>query len=66
VPDFSAIPFDTAILPHGSIETSLTFNVPSDARTLFFAGGLEGICYASFIIGNGDLLDNPRLKLRIQ
>ncbi|HEY1947382.1 MAG TPA: hypothetical protein VGG97_10275 [Bryobacteraceae bacterium] len=45
---------------------TLTFHVPADARTLFFAGGLDGICYASFIIGNGDLLHKPRLKLRIQ
>jgi hypothetical protein len=66
VPDSSAIPFDAAIQPHGSVDTSLTFHVPSDARTLFFAGGLDGIRYASFIIGNGDLLHKPRLKLRIQ
>jgi hypothetical protein len=64
--DPSAIPFDMAIEPGQSISTSLTFNVPADARALVFAVGMDRIQYASFIIGNGDLLRHPRLKLRIQ
>jgi hypothetical protein len=64
--DPSAIPIDVAIPPHGSVNTWLTFPVPRDARTLFFAGGVNGIRYASLIIGIGDVLHKPRLKLQIQ
>ena len=66
VPDPSAIPFDVDMEPGQSVNTSLTFHVPSDAHTLAFAAGMDHIQYASFVIGNGDLLHNPRLKLRIQ
>jgi hypothetical protein len=64
--DPSAIPIDVAIAPHGSVNTWLTFNLPSDAHTLFFAGGVNGFRYASLIIGIGDVLHKPRLKLQIQ
>jgi hypothetical protein len=66
VPDSSAIPFDVAIQPGQTVNTSLTFNVPSDARTLFFAARMERMQYASFVIGNGDLVHKPRIRLRIQ
>ncbi len=64
--DPSAIPFDVDVEPGKSVRTSLTFHVPSDAHTLAFAAGIDRIQYASFIIGNGDLLGNPRLKLSLQ
>jgi len=38
---------------------------PSDAHKLAFARGMDHLQYASFIIGNGDLFHNPRLKLRL-
>jgi hypothetical protein len=66
VPDPSAIPFDMVLHPGESVATALTFNVPVDARQLYFTGGVEGISYASFIIGNGDLLHKPRIKFRIR
>ena len=66
VHDSSAIPFNVAIQPGQSVNTSLTFNVPADASTLFFAASMERIQYASFVIGNGDLLHKPRIRLRIQ
>lgn len=66
VHDPSATPFDVGIEPGKSVNTSLTFHIPSDAKTLAFAAGMDHIQYASFIIGNGDLLHYPRLKLRIQ
>ena len=66
IPDNSATPFDTDIEPGQSVNTSLTFHVPSDARTLAFAAAMDHLQYASFIIGSGDLLHNPRLKLRLQ
>ena len=59
-------PFDVDVEPGQAINTSLTFHVPSDARTLAFAAAMDHLQYASFVIGNGDLLHNPRLKLRIQ
>ncbi len=64
--DPSATPFDVDVEPGKSVSTSLTFHVPSDAHTLAFAAGMDRIQYASFIIGNGDLLHKPRLKLRLQ
>jgi hypothetical protein len=64
--DPSAAPFDVDVEPGKSVNTSLTFHVPSDAHTLALAAGMDRIQYASFIIGNGDLLHNPRLKLRLQ
>jgi hypothetical protein len=64
--DPSAIPIDVAIAPHGSVNTWLTFHLPGDAHTLFFAGGVNGFRYASLIIGIGDVLHKPRLKLQIQ
>jgi hypothetical protein len=66
VHDNSATPFDVDVEPGKSVNTSLTFHVPSDAKGLAFAAGMDHLSYASFIIGNGDLLRNPRLKLRIQ
>ncbi len=66
IPDRFAIPLDIAVQPGQSVNTSLTFHVPSDAHTLAFAAGMDHLQYASFIIGNGDLFHNPRLKLRIQ
>ena len=64
--DASAIPLDVALEPKEPVETSLTFDVPSDAKDLFFAGGMDHIRYASFMIGSPDLLRQPILKLRIQ
>jgi hypothetical protein len=66
VQDPSAIPFDVTLQPGESVSTTLVFNVPADAQNLTFAGGVDGIRYASFIIGNGDLLRKPRVKFRIQ
>jgi hypothetical protein len=66
VHDASAIPFDVALEPNTPVETSLTFNVPSEVRELYFAGGMDHIRYASFIIGSGDLLHKPVLKLRLR
>jgi hypothetical protein len=63
--DPAATPFDV-VEPGKSVSTSLTFHVPSDAHTLAFAARMDRIHYASFIIGSGDLLHNPRLKLRLQ
>ena len=65
-PDDSATPFDVDVESGQSVNTSLTFHVPPDARTLAFAAAKDHLQYASFMIGNGDLLHNPRLKLRLQ
>jgi hypothetical protein len=64
--DSAATPFDVDVQPGKFVSTSLTFHIPSDAHTLAFAAGMDHIQYASFIIGNGDLLHHPRLKLRLQ
>jgi hypothetical protein len=56
-------PLSVTLQPHPSINTSLTFEVPGDARGLRFTGGVPGISYAGFIIGNGDLLHKPRVEL---
>lgn len=64
--DPSATPFDIDVQPGKFVNTSLTFHVPSDAHTLVFVAGMDRLRYASFIIGCGDLLHNPRLKLRLQ
>lgn len=66
LPDDSAIPFDIDVEPGESVNTSLAFRVPSDARTLAFAAAMDHLQYASFIIGNGDLLHKPRLELRLE
>ena len=66
VHDPTAIPFDVDLEPGKPVSTSLTFHVPEDAGALYFAAGTDGIQYASFIIGNGDLLHNPRVRFRIQ
>jgi len=63
--DTSAIPFDVSIQPGRSAKTSLTFNVPSDTRSVFFNAGVNRLQYASFVIGNGDLLHKPRIRLRM-
>jgi hypothetical protein len=63
--DPAATPFDVQLEPGEYISTSLTFHIPSEAHTLAFAARMHRIQYASFIIGNGDLLHNPRLKLRL-
>lgn len=65
-PNTSAIPFDVAIQPGKSVSTSLTFHVPSETRPLFFNAGVNSIQYASFVIGNGDLLHKPRIRFRIE
>jgi hypothetical protein len=64
--DPAAIPIDVSLRPGETVATSLTFNVPVDASDLYFTGGVEGIHYASFIIGNGDLLHKPRIRFRIR
>ena len=61
----SVIPFDVAIQPGQSLDTSLSFKVPSNARSLFFNAGVDRVQYASFVIGNGDLLGRPRIRIRI-
>jgi hypothetical protein len=66
VHDPSAIPFDVAIPPGHSVNTSFTFNVPPNAHTLFFAARMDRVSPASFMIGNGDLLHKPRISFRIQ
>jgi hypothetical protein len=64
--DPAASPFDVNVEPGKSVSTSLTFHIPLDAHSLAFAAGMDRIQYASFIIGSGDLLHYPRLKLRLQ
>ncbi|HXE64507.1 MAG TPA: hypothetical protein VN519_13270 [Bryobacteraceae bacterium] len=66
VPDHSTTPFDADIEPGKTAATSLTFRVPSDARNLAIAAAADHLQYASFVIGNGDLLHHPRLKLRLE
>ena len=66
VHDPSAIPFDVAIPPGHSVNTSLIFNVPSDAQTLYFAARMDRVSPASFMIGSGDLLRKPRISFRIR
>jgi hypothetical protein len=67
ISDPSAVPFDVALEPKKPVETSLTFDVPSNSKTIFFTGGTSGIGYGSFIIGNGgDLFHKPRVRFRIQ
>jgi hypothetical protein len=57
---------DTEVDPGQSVNTALTFDVPSGAKKLALWGGLNGVHYSSFVIGNGDLLGKPRLKFAIQ
>jgi hypothetical protein len=66
VSDPSAIPLDVVLRPKEAVETSFTFDVPSDAKGLVFAGGMDHIRYASFMIGSPDMLRKPILKLRMQ
>ena len=49
-----------------AVNTTLTFKVPSDTRPLFFNAGVNGIQYASFVNGNGDVLHRPRIRFRIE
>ena len=66
VSDPSAIPFDTDLQPGQSVNTSLSFTLPLNARGLVFSARMDRIQYASFIFGNGgDLLGRPRLKFRL-
>ena len=51
--DASPIPFDTDVDPGKSVDTALTFDVPADARKLYFEIRMEGISYSSFVIGGG-------------
>jgi hypothetical protein len=62
----SGTPFDVPVQPGQSVNTSLSFKVPSDARSLFFNAGVNSLQYASFVIGNGDLLRKPRIRFRIE
>ena len=62
----SSRPFDVDLQPGSALNTSITFHAPSDARNLALAVVADRIQYASFVIGNGDLLHNPRLKLRLE
>jgi hypothetical protein len=66
VHDASSIPLDVAVAPGQSVNTSLTFIVPSDAQTLFFAAQMDRVSPVSFMIGNGDLLHKPRISLHIR
>ncbi len=63
--DPGGIPFGTALNPRQSVNTSLTFHVPSDVRALSLAAYTDRIQYASFIIGSGDLFGKPSLQLRL-
>jgi hypothetical protein len=65
VSDPSVPPFDVVMQPGGSVRTLLTFNVAPDAGPLFFSAGFDHLQYASFIIGNGDLLHKPRVRFQI-
>jgi hypothetical protein len=61
----SPVPFDTAINPGQSVDTSLAFDVPSDAAQPAFEIRRDRIGYASFMIGSGELLRKPMLALAL-
>lgn len=63
--DAGAQAFFGRIAPQQTVPASLTFDVPANAGPLYFAGEMEHLQYASFIIGSGDLLGRPRLRLRL-
>ena len=63
--DTSPVPFDVDVDPGQSVDTALTFDVPSAARKLYFEVRMERITYASFIIGNSHAPWQPLLKLAV-
>jgi hypothetical protein len=64
--DASVVSFDADLLPHAApVKTTLTFDVPSDSRELYFEAGLRGLHYDSFIIGSRDLAGKPRFRFRL-
>lgn len=52
VPDPSAIPFDIALSPHQSVETSLTFQVAADVHQLSLMGDGPTLWITKFFIGD--------------
>lgn len=62
--DASPIPFDTDVNPGKSVNTALIFDVPADARRLYFEIRSEQTIYTSFIIGSGWPWQ-PLLKLSV-
>jgi hypothetical protein len=63
--DTSPVPFDVDVDPGQSVDTALTFDVPSAARKLYFEVRMERITYASFIVGNSHAPWQPLLKLAV-
>ena len=61
----SPVPFGAAVDPGKSVDTSLTFEVPSDAGKPSFEVRLDRIGYTSFIIGSRELLRKPMLTLAL-
>ena len=64
--DASPIPFEADVDPGKSVDTTLSFNVPSDAQKLYFEVRMEGISYASFMIGSGETPWKSLLKLAVE
>ena len=52
LPDPSAIPFDTELSPHQSVDTSLTFQVAADAKQLSLMGDGPTLWITKFFIGD--------------
>jgi hypothetical protein len=64
--DASPLPFEADVDPGKSVDTRLSFDVPSDARKLYFAVRMEGITYGSLMIGSGETPWQPLLKLAVE
>ena len=62
----SPVPFDTAVDPGQSVDTSLTFEVPPGSGKPYFEIREDRISYGSFIIGSRELLGKPMLKLVLE
>ena len=52
LPDPSAIPFDTELSPHQSVDTTLTFQVAADAKQLTLMGDGPTLWITKFFIGD--------------
>lgn len=52
LPDPSAIPFDTELSPHQSVDTTLTFHVTADAKQLTLMGDGPTLWITKFFIGD--------------
>ena len=64
IPDPSVTPFDVELNPGQSVDTSLTFRVPANARQLFLRGDGD-LWITNFFIGDDSALLHRPTLLRV-